>query len=443
LQKYLKILLSLIFSIILLLGFALPLNPVGNWYQQFLPNINGASIRDITFTDSLNGHCVTSIGGSNSYILKTTNSGDNWVIKFMHTQPFVRVRFINANTGFTNAFTTIYKTTNAGENWSPISLPGIFGDDMFVLSEDTIWLAMSESLTGGVFRTSNGGANWQQQFSGGNQNPNKIYIYNARIGFMSNSSASPNIYKTTNSGENWSVIVNNDRFIDMHFTDSLTGWRTKGDTLRFTSNGGINWIRQLMPYGGMIFSSNLLKFSVLNKDTLWGCGGYMLYPNSQVRAILFRTVNGGANWQFQVPDTVINTNYIYIAFKGKNHGWVYNTSPTGIHTTSGGDPVWYTGITQTGNNVPENFLLYQNYPNPFNPKTIIKYQVLEYSDVKLIVFDVTGKHIIDLTDQKQSAGTYEVDFSGYGYSSGVYFYKLTVTSAKEVFTQTKKMLLIK
>ncbi|NOS84716.1 MAG: T9SS type A sorting domain-containing protein, partial [Ignavibacteria bacterium] len=65
------------------------------------------------------------------------------------------------------------------------------------------------------------------------------------------------------------------------------------------------------------------------------------------------------------------------------------------------------------------------------------------SNVKLIVYDIQGKQKTELVNQKQTAGTYEVDFSGSNYSSGVYFYKLIVNSGKEVFTDTKKMVLIK
>jgi photosystem II stability/assembly factor-like uncharacterized protein len=210
---------------IFMVSFSFPHNPVsGNWYQQWMPNLNGANIRDITFTDSLNGYAVTSIGGTNSYILKTSNSGYNWIVKFMHTQPFVRVQFINSNTGFTNAFTKIFKTIDAGENWLSIDLPGIFGDDMYVLNEDTIWLAMRESLTGGVFRTTNGGISWQQQINLGSMNPNHIYFYNGRLGFIGRD----NFYlrRTSDGGVNWSLISGTGGFLDMYFVDSLTGWKT-------------------------------------------------------------------------------------------------------------------------------------------------------------------------------------------------------------------------
>jgi hypothetical protein len=53
-------------------------NRSGGWYQQFLPNIGNRSIVDITFTDSLNGYSITSTSSDTSYILKTTNGGDNW-----------------------------------------------------------------------------------------------------------------------------------------------------------------------------------------------------------------------------------------------------------------------------------------------------------------------------------------------------------------------------
>jgi len=360
----------------------------------------------------------------------------------MHTQPFVRVQFINGNTGFTNAFQTIFKTTNAGENWAPINLPGIFGDDMFILNEDTIWLAMSESLTGGVFRTTNGGASWQQQFSGGNQNPNKIYMFNARMGYMTKTTAaSPNIYRTTNSGVNWIINLPGEYFFDMHFVDSLTGWRTRGDTLKFTSNGGVNWTNQLMPYGGMIFSSNLGRFSVLNKDTLWGCCGYVLFPNSSVQPTIYRTTNGGINWLYQLPDTSFPDFVAYIQFIDKNHGWLYGINTTGIHTTNGGDTTFLTGLQQISNEVPKEFLLYQNYPNPFNPKTNIKYHITNNnSNVKLVVFDIQGKQIVELVKQNQSAGTYEVDWNAADYPSGVYFYTLSVGGN---ILDTKKMILIK
>jgi photosystem II stability/assembly factor-like uncharacterized protein len=426
---------------VFIVALAFPHNPAGNWYQQFLPNINGASIRDITFTDSLNGYSVTSIGGSNSYILKTTNSGDNWVIKFMHTQPFVRVQFINANTGFTNAFQTIFKTTNAGENWSPISLPGIFGDDMFVLSEDTIWLAMSESLTGGVFFTSTGGSSWQQQINLGSSNPNHIYMFNARIGFISE--ANSYLRRTTNGGLNWDTVPNDNGFRDMFFIDSLKGWKcgTETDSVRATTNGGLSWFKQFLPPTGGFFNiSAVTNFAFINKDTIYGVG-----PRAGTtlgfRGMIYKTVNGGQNWGYQLPDTnTINiSRYSYVDFYNKLNGWAY-AGTTGIHTTNGGDTTFYLPVHQISSEVPKEYTLFQNYPNPFNPKTNFGFRIAGFGLVELKIFDITGKEIAVILSDELSAGEYKADWNASGFSSGVYFYSLIIDGK---MIDTRKMVLIK
>jgi len=81
----------------------------------------------------------------------------------------------------------------------------------------------------------------------------------------------------------------------------------------------------------------------------------------------------------------------------------------------------------------------QNYPNPFNPITNIRYSIPYTENVKLIVYDVMGREIATLVNEKQSPGTYEATFDGSAFASGVYFYKLIAGD----FSKTKKLLLIK
>ena len=97
------------------------------------------------------------------------------------------------------------------------------------------------------------------------------------------------------------------------------------------------------------------------------------------------------------------------------------------------------GVNQISSTVPENFILHQNYPNPFNPKTNIRFDLHKSSYTKLIVYDILGKEITTLVNEKLSAGSYQVDWNGSGYPSGVYFYKLIT----EEFTNTRKMVLLK
>jgi hypothetical protein len=81
----------------------------------------------------------------------------------------------------------------------------------------------------------------------------------------------------------------------------------------------------------------------------------------------------------------------------------------------------------------------QNYPNPFNPSTTISYNLLGKNFVTLKVYDVLGKEISTLVNEKKPAGTYGINFNTVGLGSGVYFYQLKA----ENFMETKKMILMK
>jgi hypothetical protein len=99
----------------------------------------------------------------------------------------------------------------------------------------------------------------------------------------------------------------------------------------------------------------------------------------------------------------------------------------------------YVGVRQIKNIIPTECKLFQNYPNPFNPTTSIKYSVSSIQNVKLVVYDIIGKEIATLVNEKQVPGVYEVMFDASGLPSGIYFYKLETESYKE----TKRMVLIK
>jgi hypothetical protein len=149
--------------------------------------------------------------------------------------------------------------------------------------------------------------------------------------------------------------------------------------------------------------------------------------------------------------------------------------------------VRYEGGTVEMNNeldeLPNNFKLLQNYPNPFsakggalsagrsgasggNPTTTIEYQIISVErmatsantnnniagqssnwpasaaegsyTVTLKIYDILGKEIAQLVDEKQSPGNYEVRWDASGNPSGIYFYRLTSGN----FSITKKMILI-
>jgi hypothetical protein len=89
--------------------------------------------------------------------------------------------------------------------------------------------------------------------------------------------------------------------------------------------------------------------------------------------------------------------------------------------------------------IPGHFQLFQNFPNPFNPSTTIKYQIPDFSFVTIKVYDVLGSEITTLVSEEKPAGSYDVEFDGSVFSSGVYFYQMTADS----YSAIKKMLLLK
>ncbi len=89
--------------------------------------------------------------------------------------------------------------------------------------------------------------------------------------------------------------------------------------------------------------------------------------------------------------------------------------------------------------IPDNFLLSQNYPNPFNPRTEISYELPTAKLVKLTVYNILGKEMAELVNERQSPGKYQVSFDASNLTSGVYFYTLSTDN----FTETKRMILLK
>jgi type IX secretion system substrate protein/Kelch motif protein len=108
------------------------------------------------------------------------------------------------------------------------------------------------------------------------------------------------------------------------------------------------------------------------------------------------------------------------------------------------------GIISNNNKVPEDYFLSKNYPNPFNPVTRIKFGIPENSLsrgvaegrdalVSLSIYDVLGRQIAILVNRKLSPGTYEIEWNAGNSSSGVYFYRLSISD----YNITKKMVLLK
>jgi hypothetical protein len=89
--------------------------------------------------------------------------------------------------------------------------------------------------------------------------------------------------------------------------------------------------------------------------------------------------------------------------------------------------------------IPANFALEQNYPNPFNPSTKIQFSVANDDYITLKVYNVAGQQVSSLINEHLTAGNYSVMFDASSLPSGVYYYRLTSSTANVA----KKMLLLK
>ena len=103
-----------------------------------------------------------------------------------------------------------------------------------------------------------------------------------------------------------------------------------------------------------------------------------------------------------------------------------------------------TNIERNVTAMSENLGLYQNYPNPFNPQTTIHYNLPNSSQVFLRIYDIHGKKVITLVDERQTSGEKSVqwngrDWSGQPVSSGVYIYRLQADN----FLRSRKMMLLR
>ena len=153
-------------------------------------------------------------------------------------------------------------------------------------------------------------------------------------------------------------------------------------------------------------------------------------------ATILRTTDGGVTWtvQYSKPGPLL----LAVSFSDANTGTAVGESGMILRTTNGG-LTWVSGGQSRPSGKPDRFELGQNYPNPFNPTTVISYQLPVASDVRLAVFDLLGREVATLVNEKKEPGSYTVTFNGSGLSSGVYFYSLQSGS----YIQTRVLLLLR
>jgi photosystem II stability/assembly factor-like uncharacterized protein len=335
----------------------------------------------------------------------------------------------------------------------------------------------------GIYRTDNSGKSWDEiiaiDSSHYNFDKNDIGFKNEQVGWIVGSgnwdedSSGATIYGTLNGGENWQLIwtyPNTDIYDfsleSIHFI-SWTGWAVglSGLIVKYTEQN--QWQVQTsftdLPLRKVFFS---------DEQHGWIAGGYYNEDNVDLR--LFKTKDGGENWQENKIDFQIND----IFFEDSLHGWAVGNDTrycgTVLESYDGGDKWdvqidnlsatlnalhfkdgygWAVGDnglflrTENGaswvaNNslksYPSKFYI-RHYPNPFNPSTTIEFTLPKSEIVTLKIFNLLGEEVATLVNGKLQAGNHSYQFEGSNLASGLYMYRIEAGGWSDV----KKMILIK
>jgi len=211
-------------------------------------------------------------------------------------------------------------------------------------------------------------------------------------------------------------------------------------TIKYKPNGDTSWVRVYNGPGDNYDVANSLAID--NRCNVFVTGeSYGSGTNLDYFTIAYDTT-GYAFWsdRYGVPGnqadqskfiTLDNSGNIYIT------GSSYSSSLlTDILTIKYSNTI---GIRELNQNVPADYKLFQNYPNPFNPSTKISLKIIKSGLVTLKIYDICGREITTILNERKSPGLYEVSFDGSDLPSGIYFYKLIINN----FTDTKKMILVK
>ena len=417
----------------------------------------------LAFKNVLTGFAM----GDAGTIFYTTNSGINWTCRSSQwgiLPTLYYAKFFDDNNGILLGSGNILKTSNGGTNWSLHKANCNFSTGYFLNSQTGYSLA-HDSLV----KTTNAGINWS--FAGNGVFPNglgSIYFFDESTGFVGDGLGK--IFRTTNGGANWTMQTLNttteyNSISSIQFLDSQTGYlfnshsQTCGlcpptyTTVFRTANGGINWSSlSSLPnvyFTRMKFISSSLAFAVASDGVYkyTGTWGKILNLPKSTSALDFvapstltvegyRSTDLGLNWTAQEQQC---EGIHDIAFVNQNTGFIVGYNGAILKTTNGG--VTISGVINLSSNIPDKFSLHQNYPNPFNPSTRINYELRNSNYVSLKVFDLLGKEVAMILNEKQNAGSYAVDFnsSEFNLTSGIYFYTLNAGE----FTETRKMVLIK
>jgi hypothetical protein len=271
---------------------------------------------------------------------------------------------------------------------------------------------------GGVFLSTNNGTSWTAANAGLGDQEVSAFAINGPNLFAGTGGG---VYRSTDSGTSWTslgtLLGYSVRCLAVSGVILLKGTigSRGGGGISLSTNSGMSWTAA---WG----NSPVLCFAVSGTNIFAGIYGVCVSTNS------------GTSWAFASTGLTDTTVYA-LAVSATN---LYAGTLGGVWRRPLSEMI-QTSVRTTADELPSTFRLRQNYPNPFNPSTTIKFELPKSSVVRLSVYDLLGREVSVLVNERTDAGVYEVKFDGSALASGVYFYRMQAGS----FVQTKTFLLLR
>ncbi|MCX6157288.1 MAG: T9SS type A sorting domain-containing protein [Ignavibacteriae bacterium] len=414
-----NILLSVIFAFVFNSSLLIN-NGIGQWERMSNGIGNNQTVNSLAISGN---NIFAGLAGNGVYL--STNNGTTWTQTALNNKTVLSIVTLGNNIFAGTSSNGVYLSTNSGTSWTQTELNN---KKIFSLSVRGTNV-FAGTLYSGIYLSSNNGANWTQTALNNKTvyaiATNGINIFGGVVDTISNSNYS-GIYRSSDDGMSWSHILYTN-----NMTTIINCIATSGDNIFAGSNSEV----LISENNGSNWASSTLFVNVLTLITSGNniFAGAYAYTGQGNGAVYFSNNNGtswvhsyeGFNDLYPVKSLLIANNYILAGTEGQS---IWRRTLTD-----------FIGIKYINTEVPSSFSLSQNYPNPFNPMTNIKFAVPKSSEVKIVVYDISGKELEVIVNEKLQAGTYQADWNGSNYSSGVYFYKIMAGD----FVETRKMMMVK
>jgi hypothetical protein len=423
-------------------------NPKGDmdWYREYNFGDSTTDVISDMILDSNSNIYMTGYGStclkctSDFMTIKTNKSGDLIWSKFFHGEGYFsnyawtltvdksnRVIVSGMSADINNTYynaTVIYNSS--GEILRVIKYDSAYVRQIATDESDNIYI---------------GGNVWRQEFS--NQYDFFLNKYDSSGNWLWNQTYNTPFTQQRNDYFSWmSLDAQNE---NIYYTGSTIFYNQNGynfTLFKYSSNGDSVWKRGYSPVtnssnppvhltrdkynnfyitGSSNFNTPYYRFLTVKYDS----AGNFIWAENYLNILFFN--------HYAKRVLVDSANSVYVG--GTSYGPESGSNDIVLIKYS-----QITNVPNSLNEIPGEIKLYQNYPNPFNPVTNIEYQLPMSGDVKVSIFDLLGRKVAVLVNERQTQGSYSIKWNASNFSSGMYFYNLEINGN---IIDTKKLILIK